>query len=44
MNRLQYLSGWREDNNCCYMSYKKLTNEEINKVIEDETFRICESK
>ena len=40
MDRIQYLGGWRENESGCYLTYTKLTNEEINKVIEDENFRL----
>lgn len=43
MDKLLYLGGWRENSNCCFMSYTKLSNEEINKVIEDENFRLYKS-
>ena len=38
MDKLQYLSGWRENEVCCYQSYTKLTNEEINQILDNEDF------
>lgn len=39
-----YLGGWRENENQCYLTYTKLTNEEINKVLSDESFRLCKGE
>jgi len=44
MDKLKYLGGWRENKTHCYQTYHKMSNEEINKVLEDESFRLCESK
>ena len=43
MDKYLYLSGWRENDRYCYQSYTKLTKEEINKVIDDENFRLHKS-
>jgi hypothetical protein len=43
MDKLQYLSGWRENEVCCYQSYTKLTNEEINQILDNEDFRLYKS-
>ena len=40
MDRYLYLSGWREDETKCWMTNERLTKEEINKVIDDENFRL----
>lgn len=40
MDMIRYLSGWRENETQCYLTYHKLTNEEIIKIIDDENFRL----
>jgi hypothetical protein len=40
MDKQQYLGGWRENKTHCYLTYHKMSNEEISKVIEDENFRL----
>tara|TARA_X000000950_G_C13852016_1_gene634899 strand:+ start:883 stop:1020 length:138 start_codon:yes stop_codon:yes gene_type:complete len=40
MDKYLFLSGWREDETMCWMTTERLTKEEINKVIDDENFRL----
>lgn len=44
MDRFRYLSGWRENDLCCYYCYGRLSSEEINKILSYEGDWVCESK
>jgi len=43
MDRFRYLSGWRENDKCCYYCYEKLSNDEINKILGYEGNWLCKS-
>ena len=42
--RLIYLSGWRENDKCCYIDYSKISNSKINKILDYEGNWLCKSK
>ena len=41
---IRYLGGWRIDEDRCWIEYDKLNNEELNKVIDNESNWLYKSK
>lgn len=41
---IRYLSGWRWDDKSCWIEYKRLSNERINKILDYESYWLCKGK